>query len=364
MTRPAPTAIDNDGDGDVRLARQRLRAARSCYGQPATITGSGTVTGTNGDDVILTGPGRGHGRRAGRQRPHLHAAAAPTPSRAAAATTASPRAAATTTCAAAPGNDRLAANGGNDDVGGQAGDDKLQGGAGDDSAQGSAGNDVVRGDAGNDRLNGGDGADRAPRRHRATTGSPAAPARRTPATARPAPTSTARGPRLRDRHRGAVSRRLGDGPRGAGRRGLRAGARARPGRVHVHKGGVHHFVPRPGDRRFAGGAVDVSALDEVLEVDVAARTLHGRAGRDVRRRRPAHAARRAAAQGRPRAAGHHARRRGGGLLGRVDVVPLRRLPRHLPGVRDRRRDGRAARAGPRRRAASRWSTAPTGRWRS
>jgi FAD/FMN-containing dehydrogenase len=39
------------------------------------------------------------------------------------------------------------------------------------------------------------------------------------------------------------------------------------GPAHIHKGGVHHFVPLPGDGRFAGRAVDVSALTNVLEID-------------------------------------------------------------------------------------------------
>ena len=43
------------------------------------------------------------------------------------------------------------------------------------------------------------------------------------------------------------------------------------GSAHVHKGGVHHFVPLPGDRRFRGRAVDASALDAILELDPAAR---------------------------------------------------------------------------------------------
>jgi FAD/FMN-containing dehydrogenase len=41
--------------------------------------------------------------------------------------------------------------------------------------------------------------------------------------------------------------------------------------VHIDKGGVHHFVPRPGDARFGGRPVDLSALSEVLEVDPEAR---------------------------------------------------------------------------------------------
>lgn len=53
---------------------------------------------------------------------------------------------------------------------------------------------------------------------------------------------------------------------------------APPGRLHIAKGGVHHFVPRPGDGRFAGRAVDVSALTAVLEVDVAARTCTAEPG--------------------------------------------------------------------------------------
>jgi FAD/FMN-containing dehydrogenase len=35
--------------------------------------------------------------------------------------------------------------------------------------------------------------------------------------------------------------------------------------------GVHHVVPLPGDSRFRGHAIDLSALDQVLEIDVAAR---------------------------------------------------------------------------------------------
>jgi FAD/FMN-containing dehydrogenase len=37
--------------------------------------------------------------------------------------------------------------------------------------------------------------------------------------------------------------------------------------VHIEKGGVHHFVPLVGDRRFAGRPVDVSGLNRVLEID-------------------------------------------------------------------------------------------------
>jgi FAD/FMN-containing dehydrogenase len=44
------------------------------------------------------------------------------------------------------------------------------------------------------------------------------------------------------------------------------------GPVHIHKGGVHHFVPLPGDRRFDGRAVDVSGLREILAIDPVAKT--------------------------------------------------------------------------------------------
>jgi FAD/FMN-containing dehydrogenase len=42
--------------------------------------------------------------------------------------------------------------------------------------------------------------------------------------------------------------------------------------VHIHKGGVHHVVPMPGDRRFAGRAIDVSPLRRILEIDPVGRT--------------------------------------------------------------------------------------------
>jgi FAD/FMN-containing dehydrogenase len=48
--------------------------------------------------------------------------------------------------------------------------------------------------------------------------------------------------------------------------------------VHIDKGGVHHFVPLPGDGRFGGRAVDLADLNEVLEVDVDARTCTAEPG--------------------------------------------------------------------------------------
>jgi FAD/FMN-containing dehydrogenase len=37
--------------------------------------------------------------------------------------------------------------------------------------------------------------------------------------------------------------------------------------IHIQKGGVHHFVPLPGDQRFAGAAIDVSRLNRILQID-------------------------------------------------------------------------------------------------
>lgn len=39
------------------------------------------------------------------------------------------------------------------------------------------------------------------------------------------------------------------------------------GPVHIAKGGVHHVVPMPGDRRFSGRKIDASALNNILEID-------------------------------------------------------------------------------------------------
>jgi FAD/FMN-containing dehydrogenase len=41
--------------------------------------------------------------------------------------------------------------------------------------------------------------------------------------------------------------------------------------AHIDKGGVHHVVPLPRDRRFSGRSVDVSGLNRVLEIDAEGR---------------------------------------------------------------------------------------------
>src|SRR4051812_31546104 len=48
--------------------------------------------------------------------------------------------------------------------------------------------------------------------------------------------------------------------------------------VHIHKGGVHHVVPLPGDARFEGRAVDISRLNRILALDVAGRTCTAEPG--------------------------------------------------------------------------------------
>jgi FAD/FMN-containing dehydrogenase len=40
--------------------------------------------------------------------------------------------------------------------------------------------------------------------------------------------------------------------------------------VHIAKGGVHHVVPLPHDRRFTGAPIDVSGLDRILAIDASA----------------------------------------------------------------------------------------------
>lgn len=85
----------------------------SCFGSPATLTGSGTIEGTPGDDVII----------------------------------------------GSDGNDSIHGKAGNDKVCGGAGDDKLGGGPGDDQVDGGPGNDDVDGGLGNDTVLGGEGDD-------------------------------------------------------------------------------------------------------------------------------------------------------------------------------------------------------------
>jgi FAD/FMN-containing dehydrogenase len=48
--------------------------------------------------------------------------------------------------------------------------------------------------------------------------------------------------------------------------------------VHISKGGVHHVVPVPRDRRFSSRALDVSDLTEILDIDAAGKVCVAEAG--------------------------------------------------------------------------------------
>ncbi len=48
--------------------------------------------------------------------------------------------------------------------------------------------------------------------------------------------------------------------------------------AHISKGGVPHFVPLPGDKRFQGTRIDIRSLDQVLEVDAVNRTCTAEPG--------------------------------------------------------------------------------------
>jgi Ca2+-binding RTX toxin-like protein len=138
--------VDNDGDGKTDAADTGCQSGPPptgedlCFGEPATITGNGTVNGTNGDDVIITGNGAdtvdgkgGNDRICSRGGDdHVRGGA---------------------------GNDRINSGNGNDDTGGQAGEDLIQSTGGNDDVQGGDGMDRVQGGEGNDTLNGGNGSD-------------------------------------------------------------------------------------------------------------------------------------------------------------------------------------------------------------
>ena len=84
-----------------------------CFGQPATIVGSGVIAGTTGDDVIVgsAGPDQIDGN---------------------------------------PGNDVICGGGGDDIIDGSTGNDKIDGGPGNDRISGGTGNDLLLGDEGDD----------------------------------------------------------------------------------------------------------------------------------------------------------------------------------------------------------------------
>ncbi|MEU8764259.1 FG-GAP-like repeat-containing protein [Streptomyces sp. NPDC048659] len=130
----------SDGTSGSDTATVTLAVAAGCRGLPATIVGSGAVSGTSGADVIVTGNGNdsvsGNGGN-------------------------------DTICtyggndavAAGAGNDHIDAGDGNDAVSGGDGADTVRGGNGDDALSGGGGADVVIGGAGSDTLAGGAGTD-------------------------------------------------------------------------------------------------------------------------------------------------------------------------------------------------------------
>jgi len=100
-------------------------AAATCRGKQATLVGtdeSDSLSGTPGDDVIVTGGGRDRVRARG-------------------------------------GEDVICLQGGRDRVRGSAGEDILIGGAGTDRLAGGGGDDALRGGKGDDKLRGGSGED-------------------------------------------------------------------------------------------------------------------------------------------------------------------------------------------------------------
>jgi Ca2+-binding RTX toxin-like protein len=117
--------VDNDGDGFTDIADSGCQASTgggACFGVAPTITGSGTVRGTAGDDVIVTGSGND-------------------------------------TVYGLGGNDLICTDGGNDTVYAGMGDDQVNGAAGDDLEFGGKGNDRLFGGGGNDKLRGNLGDD-------------------------------------------------------------------------------------------------------------------------------------------------------------------------------------------------------------
>ncbi len=133
--------IDNDGDGQTDAADTNCQTSDDlCFGMTATIGGNGTVNGTSGDDVIITGNradivnGKG-----GDDRICTHGGA--------------------DEVVGGGGRDRISGGNGDDDVAGLGGDDVVQGVNGNDKVAGEDGNDVLRGGTGNDTHNGGSGAD-------------------------------------------------------------------------------------------------------------------------------------------------------------------------------------------------------------
>ncbi|XUM03101.1 FG-GAP-like repeat-containing protein [Streptomyces venezuelae ATCC 10712] len=111
-----------DGTVDSNISTVTLHISAGCNGLAATITGNGSVKGTSGSDVIVTGNGNDSVSGNG-------------------------------------GNDTICTFGGNDAVAAGGGSDYVDAGDGADSVTGGNGIDVLKGGAGNDALSGGNGND-------------------------------------------------------------------------------------------------------------------------------------------------------------------------------------------------------------
>ena len=116
LVLPQPALQGHATHGDLSVVWDGVTCDSTlffCLGHAATIVGSGTITGTAGDDVIV----------------------------------------------GSNGADVIDGLGGNDHICGLGGDDTLNGEAGNDTLFGEAGNDTLNGGAGNDTLSGGAGTD-------------------------------------------------------------------------------------------------------------------------------------------------------------------------------------------------------------
>jgi hypothetical protein len=168
---PTPPAAAQVGPGPGPAP-----APNTCYGLTPTITGSGSISGTSGDDVIMGsssdddiegrdgndticagdgdddvdgGDGEdqisgGAGRdilRGGNNRDRIDGGDGQDEIH------------------GESGEDELNGEGGDDDITGGSGNDRIAGGGGEDELNGEAGDDDITGDDGDDTINGGDGDD-------------------------------------------------------------------------------------------------------------------------------------------------------------------------------------------------------------
>ena len=137
-----------------------LRLVTQCMGVKATITGSGTIVGTNGPDVIVGSSGAdtilgGNGNDlicGGQGNDQIDGGNGNDTIFGDDSTSAGDQ-------AVPGGNDSILGNNGNDQIFGEAGADVIDAGNGDDFATGNVGSDNVAGGNGNDELFGGTGPD-------------------------------------------------------------------------------------------------------------------------------------------------------------------------------------------------------------